>query len=122
MSGRVFSTAASSRPPERSAAAAALPDIAEEATETSLVAETLSSTPAPSAAAAATAAAATATASKASGRGGSDQGQGHGGDSDGASTADKILELLSEIGSHQMLHDDFHPWFWEPNAGKLMTV
>lgn len=37
-------------------------------------------------------------------------------------TAEKIISLLSEIGSNQMLHDDFHPWFWEHSQGKLMTV
>ena len=36
--------------------------------------------------------------------------------------AQKILSLLSEIGSNQMLHDDFHPWFWDASQGKLMTV
>ena len=36
--------------------------------------------------------------------------------------AEKILSLLSEIGSNQMLHDNFHPWFWDSSQGKLMTV
>jgi len=41
--------------------------------------------------------------------------------------AQKILTLLSEIGSNEMLNhessmDQFHPWFWEPAQGKLMTV
>ena len=36
--------------------------------------------------------------------------------------ARQIIALISEIGSNQMLKDDFHPWFWEPNPAKLMTV
>ena len=36
--------------------------------------------------------------------------------------AEKILALLSEIGSNQMLTQEFHPWFWEPSLGELMTV
>ena len=40
-------------------------------------------------------------------------------------TADKILALLSEIGSNQILSKDnseFQPWFWEPLQGEVMTV
>ena len=39
-------------------------------------------------------------------------------------TAQKILALFSEIGSHQVLAKDFHPWFFylENNCGKLQTV
>ena len=37
-------------------------------------------------------------------------------------TAGQILALLSEIGSNQMLKDEFHPWFWDPSSGRLMTV
>lgn len=40
-------------------------------------------------------------------------------------TAGQILSLLSEIGSNEMLTCDkekFEPWFWEPSAGRLMTV
>ncbi len=44
------------------------------------------------------------------------------GGGDPADTADKIMALLSEIGSNQMLQEEFHPWFWEHNPGKLMTV
>ncbi len=36
--------------------------------------------------------------------------------------ARKILSLLSEIGSNQMLKEDFHPWFWGHNPARLMTV
>ena len=43
--------------------------------------------------------------------------------------AGKILSLLSEIGSSEMLtceasalEQRFQPWFWGPNQGKLMTV
>ena len=36
--------------------------------------------------------------------------------------ARQILALISEIGSNQMLKEDFHPWFWGPNPAKLMTV
>ena len=51
-------------------------------------------------------------------------------DGDGDSTkADKILELISEIGSNHILANvakadggEFHPWFWEPSQGRLMTV
>ena len=39
-----------------------------------------------------------------------------------ADQARQILALISEIGSNQMLKEDFHPWFWEPNPAKLMTV
>ena len=39
-----------------------------------------------------------------------------------ADEARQILALISEIGSNQMLKEDFHPWFWEPNPAKLMTV
>ena len=40
-------------------------------------------------------------------------------------TADKILALISEIGSNQILQKDektFHPWFWEHSAGQVMTI
>ena len=37
-------------------------------------------------------------------------------------TAKKIIELLSEIGSNQMLDENFHPWFWDHSSGKLQTV
>lgn len=38
--------------------------------------------------------------------------------------AGKIMTLLSEIGSNEMLTslEQFEPWFWEPSQGKLMTV
>ena len=43
--------------------------------------------------------------------------------------ASQILELISEIGSNQILanvarpsENDFHPWFWEPSQGRMMTV
>lgn len=41
--------------------------------------------------------------------------------------ADKILTLLSEIESNDMLTktpqlEEFHPWFWETGHGQLMTV
>ena len=38
--------------------------------------------------------------------------------------AGKIMTLLSEIGSNEMLTslEQFEPWFWEPSHGKLMTV
>jgi hypothetical protein len=36
--------------------------------------------------------------------------------------AQKILALISEIGSNQMLKEDFHPWFWGPNPARMMTV
>jgi len=36
--------------------------------------------------------------------------------------ARRILALLDEIGAAQMLQEDFHPWFWEHQRGKLMTV
>jgi len=38
--------------------------------------------------------------------------------------AGKIMSLLSEIGSNEMLTslEQFEPWFWEPSHGKLMTV
>lgn len=36
--------------------------------------------------------------------------------------AQKILALLTEIGSNQMLSEEFHPWFWEANPAKMMTV
>lgn len=39
-----------------------------------------------------------------------------------AEDARKILQLLSDIGASQMLSEEFHPWFWEPNPSKLMTV
>lgn len=44
--------------------------------------------------------------------------------SDNNNTANKILALISEIGSNQILSDegDFHPWFWEHPQGRLMTV
>ena len=39
-------------------------------------------------------------------------------------TAGKIMSLLSEIGSNEVLTstEHFQPWFWEPSHGKLMTV
>ena len=40
-------------------------------------------------------------------------------------TADKILALISEIGSNQILQKDdqkFHPWFWEHSHGQVMTI
>lgn len=40
-------------------------------------------------------------------------------------TADKILALISEIGSNQILQKDeknFHPWFWEHSQGQVMTI
>ena len=38
-------------------------------------------------------------------------------------TAGKILNLISEIGSNDMLcNDQFHPWFWEHSPGKLINV
>ena len=51
-------------------------------------------------------------------------------DDDGdSSKADKILELISKIGSNHILANvakadggEFHPWFWEPSQGRLMTV
>ena len=40
-------------------------------------------------------------------------------------TADKILALISEIGSNQILQNDdknFHPWFWEQTGSPVMTI
>ena len=40
-------------------------------------------------------------------------------------TADKILALISEIGSNQILQKDeknFHPWFWDQSHGQVMTI
>ena len=40
-------------------------------------------------------------------------------------TADKILALISEIGSNQILQKDeknFHPWFWDQAHGQVMTI
>ena len=40
-------------------------------------------------------------------------------------TAEKILALFSEIGQSQVLHKDFHPWFFyleNNNCGKMQTV
>ena len=40
-------------------------------------------------------------------------------------TADKILALISEIGSNKILQKDeknFHPWFWEHAYGQVMTI
>ena len=40
-------------------------------------------------------------------------------------TADKILALISEIGSNQILNKEdknFHPWFWDPSNGPVMTI
>lgn len=41
--------------------------------------------------------------------------------------AGQIMNLLTEIGSNEMLQnpkydEKFQPWFWEPSSGKLMTV
>jgi len=48
-----------------------------------------------------------------------------GSDSSNKQTADKILALISEIGSSQILQQDdknFHPWFWEHPHGQVMTI
>ena len=40
-------------------------------------------------------------------------------------TADKILALISEIGSNQILQKDernFHPWFWDQSHGQVITI
>ena len=40
-------------------------------------------------------------------------------------TADKILALISEIGSNQILNKEdknFHPWFWDSSNGPVMTI
>ena len=44
-----------------------------------------------------------------------------------SSPAGAIMNLLSEIGSNEMLQnplydEKFQPWFWEHSSGKLMTV
>ena len=46
------------------------------------------------------------------------------GDDKKSEAAGKIMSLLSEIGSNEMLAsvEHFQPWFWEPSHGKLMTV
>ena len=41
--------------------------------------------------------------------------------------AGQIMNLLTEIGSNEMLHnpkydEKFQPWFWEPSSGHVMTV
>jgi len=38
-------------------------------------------------------------------------------------TAGRILNLISEIGSNDMLtNEQFHPWFWDSSPGKLINV